>query len=226
VAFSPDGRTLASGSWDNTIKLWDLESGEIRRSLSGHTDGVNSVTFSPNGKTLASGSSDLTIKLWDVESGEIRRTLAGHTIGVNSVRLSPDGRTLASGAYDGTVLLWDISNLVSEPPVEIPDENLARVIRNALAKRPEEAINEADLESLTELVAIAEGIKDLTDLEYAVNLTHLDLYGNEITDISVLAELPNLTRIDLEGNPLDPSPGSEAMEVIKALLDRGVEVDY
>ena len=110
-------------------------------------------------------------------------------------------------------------------PVYIPDENLARVIRNALGKRPEETIGEGDLESLTEVVAIAEGIVDLSGLEYAVNLTNLDLYSNEITDISVLAELPNLAWIDLEGNPLDLSPGSEAMEVIQTLRDRGVAVD-
>jgi len=132
------------------------------------------------------------------------------------------------GACDEATCTIDVAVAVPEGDTSgiLPDENLARMIRNALAKRPEETINEADLESLTELVAIAEGIADLTGLEYAVNLTHLDLYGNEITDISVLAEIPNLTRIDLEGNPLDLSPGSEAMEVIKALLDRGVEVDY
>ena len=132
------------------------------------------------------------------------------------------------GACDEASCTVDVAAVASEGDTSaiLPDENLARVIRNALGKRPEEAISEADLESLTELVAIAEGIADLTGLEYAVNLTRLDLYGNEITDISVLAELPNLTRIDLEGNPLDLSPGSEAMEVIKALLDRGVEVDY
>ena len=66
VAFSPDGPTIASGSWDKTIKLWDAASGRELRTLQGHTDGVDSVAFSPDGRTIASGSSDKTIKLWDV----------------------------------------------------------------------------------------------------------------------------------------------------------------
>jgi WD40 repeat protein len=66
VAFSPDGRLLASGSWDQTIKLWGVASGSLVRTLTGHTDDVNSVAFSPDGRLLASGSWDKTIKLWDI----------------------------------------------------------------------------------------------------------------------------------------------------------------
>jgi len=79
VAFSPDGETLASGSSDNTIKLWDVSSGVLLRTLTGHTGNVLSVAFSPDGKTLASGSSDDTIKLWDESRGALIRTLTGHT---------------------------------------------------------------------------------------------------------------------------------------------------
>ena len=79
VAFSPDGRTIASGSDDKTIKLWDAASGRELRTLQGHTGMVISVAFSPDGRTIASGSGDKTIKLWDAASGRELRTLQGHT---------------------------------------------------------------------------------------------------------------------------------------------------
>lgn len=74
IAFSPDGRWLASGSDDNTVRLWDVDSGKEIRRFEGHSNDVNSVSFSPDGKWLASGSDDDTVRLWDVVLGkEIRR---------------------------------------------------------------------------------------------------------------------------------------------------------
>jgi serine/threonine protein kinase len=110
IAFSPDGRRLASGSFDYRIKLWNVASGEKIRTLSGHTNFVRSVAFSPDGRTLASASDDHSIKLWDVASGNEIRTLQGHTGGVLSVAFSPDGRLLASGSSDESIKLWDVAS--------------------------------------------------------------------------------------------------------------------
>ena len=107
VSYSPDGKTLASGSSDGTVKLWNRETGEEIDTLSGHQGRVLSVSYSPDGKTLASGGLDGTVKLWNRETGEEIGTLRGHQGWVRSVSYSPDGKTLASGSDDGTVKLWN-----------------------------------------------------------------------------------------------------------------------
>jgi len=110
VAFSPDGKLLASGSHDKTVKIWDMSSGQQIHTLTGHSDGVGSVVFSPDGKLLASGSWDNTIRLWDTRTWNEIRTLRGHTRHVFRVVFSPDGRWLASASDDGTIKLWEVGS--------------------------------------------------------------------------------------------------------------------
>ena len=112
VSFSPDGQVLASGSSDDTIKLWDVGSRREIATLKGHSYGVSSVSFSPDGQVLASTGSwdDTIIKLWDVGSRREIATLKGHRGPMYSVSFSPDGQVLASGSYDNTIKLWDVGS--------------------------------------------------------------------------------------------------------------------
>ena len=118
VAFGPDGHTLASGSDDDTVILWDVANPsrptKIGQPLTGHTGTVRSVAFSADGHTLASGSADHTVILWDVANPgrptRIGQPLTGHTGPVWPVAFSPNGHTLASGSGDHTVILWDITD--------------------------------------------------------------------------------------------------------------------
>ena len=107
VAFSPDSKMLASASLDQTVRLWNVNSGQLLHTLIGHTNEVLSVVFSPDGQTLVSASWDGTIRLWNPRNGKLKRTLTEHKGGVGSVAFSPDGQTLASGSADQTIRLWN-----------------------------------------------------------------------------------------------------------------------
>ena len=117
MAYSSDGKTLATASDDTTVRLWDAATGSVRAILQGHSSPVDSVAFSPDAKMLASGAGDWRyprvpgeLKLWDARSGDLIADLRGHAGPVLSLAFTPDGKTLASGSADGVVKLWDTTN--------------------------------------------------------------------------------------------------------------------
>ncbi|KAL2885587.1 Vegetative incompatibility protein HET-E-1 [Ceratocystis lukuohia] len=121
VVFSNDGQRLASGSKDETVKIWDATSGACLQTLEGHHESVESVVFSNDGQRLASGSFDYTVKIWDATSGACLQTLEGHHESVESVVFSNNGQRLASGSYDYTVKIWDATSVSRDETVKIWD---------------------------------------------------------------------------------------------------------
>jgi WD40 repeat protein len=107
IAFSANGKILASGSSDKTIRLWSMLSQKEMVELKGHAEGVKSVAFTPDGKALASGGNNNAVCLWDLMNHQLLSTLKGHNSTVNAVAFSPDGKTLVSSSNDYTVRLWD-----------------------------------------------------------------------------------------------------------------------
>ncbi len=109
VAYSPDGSMLATGSYDNTIKIWDTWNGTVVRTLKGHTLEVNAVSFSPDGKSLASGSSDKTVKIWDLKTGVTTETISFSGY-ISNVTFSPDGKKLAISSLETAIKIWDVES--------------------------------------------------------------------------------------------------------------------
>jgi WD40 repeat protein len=115
VAFSPDGKRIAIGAKENTVAIWDVESGQELVTLRGHTGDVYTVAFSPDGQWVASAGEDSTVKVWDSHTGKLIRSFRGHTGLVNSLAFRLDGRSLISGSRDHTVKLWDVTRREEVP---------------------------------------------------------------------------------------------------------------
>ena len=110
VAASPDGRLIASGGVDTTVRLWDLKSGLEVRALLGHGAAVQAVAFSRDGRLLATAGTDRLVKIWDVATGRELHSLEGHTSTVSSLAFDAGGRILVSGAMDDTLRIWDVAS--------------------------------------------------------------------------------------------------------------------
>ena len=108
VAVTADGRYVVSGSDDHTVKVWELESGRLLRSLEGHRGWVRAVAVTADGRYVLSGSNDRTVKVWELESGRLLRSLEGHRGWVRAVAVTADGRYVVSGSDDRTVKVWEL----------------------------------------------------------------------------------------------------------------------
>ncbi|WP_437477905.1 AAA family ATPase [Sorangium sp. So ce1014] len=108
-AISPDGKRIVSSSYDKTLRVWDIASGQLLSIIEGHGDWVMACAISPDGQRVVSASSDTTLKLWDLASGKLLSTLMGHGDWVNSCAISPDGERIVSASEDQTLKVWDLS---------------------------------------------------------------------------------------------------------------------
>jgi WD40 repeat protein/transcriptional regulator with XRE-family HTH domain len=120
VSFNPDGTQLVVGT--TAVKLWDIASGELLQTFSGHISAIYQLTFSPDGARLASSSFDRTIKVWDAKNGQEIMTIAGHVGALWGIAFSPDGNRLASASMDGTARVWDVSPAGSHERLTITGE--------------------------------------------------------------------------------------------------------
>ena len=102
VAFAPDGKTVFTGSRDETARLWDVATGKEIRAFKGHTDEVNAVAFAPDGKSVVTGCQDSIVRQWDVATGKELRAFTGHTFRVDGVTFASDGKSLLTGSSDKT----------------------------------------------------------------------------------------------------------------------------
>jgi len=184
LAFRPDGRQLASVSFDDSAALWSIPEGELEHRLEGHTGGVCAVTYSPVAPIVATASADDTIRLWDSGSGELVRVLRGHSANVMCVAFCPDGETLASGADDMTVRLWDVTSGTTSRVLSANEGREHRQLR-ALSFSPDGA-------------SLVAGTNFGSVLRWSISTGEFELIGADFGSVSSLAYIDETT-IVLDG---------------------------
>jgi WD40 repeat protein len=125
VAVTPDYCRAVSGSYDLTLIVWDLQTGDLINSLVGHTDAIYAVAVSPDNRHAVSGSADRTLRLWDLSTGQLLHSFTEHTGTVSTVGICRDGRHALSGSYDRTVRLWDIEQRTCRAKIALDSSPLA-----------------------------------------------------------------------------------------------------
>jgi len=145
VALIADGRRAVSASDDQTLKVWDIDSGKLLRTLEGHAGEVRAVALTADGRLAVSASNDRTLKVWDLENGKLLRTLEGHASAVNAVALTADGRLAVSASYDETLKVWDLESCKL---IRTLEGHAARVSAVALIADGRRAVSASDDQTL------------------------------------------------------------------------------
>jgi WD40 repeat protein len=200
LSFTPDGTQLVSGSFDKTIKLWQVDIGKLAHTFTDSLKGVFALAVSPDGKLLASGSWDETIALWNLESGTCIKKLTQHQSSVRSLAISPDGNTLVSGSFDRTIVLWHLP----EGTVKTTIVDLEPIAAISLSANGKFFVSTGD-DGTIKLWSLATGaaIVESTANQYCIGSLAIDPDGQTIAagTVNGYVVLWQLSRIDDLGLP-------------------------
>lgn len=230
TAFSPDGRLIASGSQDNTIKIWDSATGSEVLTLHGHKHGISSLAFSPDGKQILSGSYDNTIRVWDVATGVEVRKLRGDQ-GVRSVAFGPKGKRIVSGGWERIVKVWDTESGAEVVTLRGHQGCVRSAVFSPNGKRivsasDDQTIKIWDAESGTEIITLQGHQGNVTSVAFSPDGEKIVSASNDKTvkvwDAEPVAEL--ITLYGHESGVLCVAFSSDGKQVASGGRDRMIRV--